>query len=158
TSLNTSVFADPEGGGKRGLHGELIQGFPDVDPLPDCYSESHNLGFGSFVRWVYFANPSGLPEVLGVDWRLDARRTAGMSLTMRRVSKLATTLAAHGIPGSTELALLNPRMCEDPCVHAVRSSLELVTIADWCEKGNRILGPQSCHCPRCGQMTLGQKT
>ena len=78
---DTTVFAIPKEM-KHGLHAELVEGFPNLDPFPLCYDMAKHLrGFGAFIRWAYFADPMGGPGVLGVDWSLSARPTGGVATT-----------------------------------------------------------------------------
>lgn len=148
-----SVYGVP-GRMKRGLHGELMQGFPNVDPVPRCYDEDHALGFSDFVRWVYFADPADVRGVLGVDWSLSARPTAGIAHTMLRVCAVAEICLVHGIPADDELVLLNCRMVEDSFAFDVRRMLGLRSVRDWAERGFDVFGEGSPHCPRCGLATL----
>lgn len=149
-----SIFAIPTEL-TRGLHGELIQGFPDVDPVPLCYDGlNHVHGFGGFIRWVHFANPKGGPGIFGIDWSIVERPTAGIATSWRSVAQLVVIVTRHGIPRDTEVVLLNWRMCEEPEIEHLRQSLGLGTIDDWMSRGHGLFGPASDHCPRCGIRTL----
>ncbi len=121
---NISVFGLPEIM-TAGLHGLLIQGFPGVGTSPECYEQNDVLGFGGFVRWVYFANPGGGNGILGIDFSLCAWSGAGVANTMFSVSRLAKTCLEHGISPQDQLVLLNCRMIEEPCVFSWRQSLGL---------------------------------
>lgn len=153
---NTSVFGAPEKM-KHGLHADLVAGFPNVDPYPLCYEHNHRRGFGNFVRWVYFAPPHGGPGILGVDWSIAVRGTAGVADTVARVHDVVQTLARHGLTRDTRVVLLNPRMCEEPEITRLRHELELITIRDWVEKGEKMFAPNSDICSRCGLKTLEKK-
>ncbi|MDP3985362.1 MAG: hypothetical protein Q8P82_01240 [bacterium] len=153
---NVSVFAVPENL-ESGLHGELIQEFPGVDPVPLCYERfAHKNGFGRFVRWVYFADPAGGPGYIGVDWSLVERATAGVAVSMKSAGNVFAALAAHGLPKDTKTALLNWRMCEHPSWREIRVSLGLETVADWELRAPALFGPKSRYCPRCGAKTLAE--
>ena len=141
-----------------GLHGELVKGLPGVDLPPRCYDDDHQLGFGGFFRWSYFADPSGTHDVFGLDWSLVYRLSAGVANSMLCVETVARAVIAHGIPATTELVLLNCRMCEDRPIQALRERLGLITVGDWGEHGDRCFGPDSGRCPRCGLDTMKGKT
>jgi hypothetical protein len=141
-----------------GLHGTLIQGLGNVDTSPACYERDSILGFGAFVRWVYFQPQQKRPGILGIDWSLGHGPTMGVADSMKRVYAVARSCAAHGVPPETELALVNYRVCEDPLHHAWRERTGLVTVRDWCEKGGALFGRGSCHCPQCGSTTLNETT
>lgn len=147
-TADVTVFAVPTGPG-HGLHGELIQGFPCVDPTPACYDDDHALGFGDFVRWVHFADPQGGPGVIGVDFSLVERPTAGVATDMLCVARVAAVLRASDIPEDAELALLDWRMCEPEELADWRGRMGLATLADWASAAARF-HPDSGTCPRCG--------
>jgi ribosomal protein L37E len=137
-----------------GMHGDMIAGMPAVDPNPLCYEPAHVLGFADFVRWVYFANPANDTGMLGVDFSIAERATAGVATTMLRLARVASTCMLHGMPGNCELALLNPRMIEPDYFFNYRQTAGLLTVADWSAKGEAMFGEDSQHCPRCGNTSL----
>lgn len=144
---------------KSGFHAELIRDFERVDPFPLCYDMlGHIYGFGTFIRWVHFADPAGGPGVLGVDWSLSARKTAGVANGMTTAARIFSTAMRHGIPAHAEGALLNWRMCEDPVITAWREDTGLRTIADWCTHGPLLFAPWQERCPRCGLRTITATT
>ena len=141
----------------RGLHAELIDGFPNVDPMPLCYeSIDHVYGFGRFVRWAYFADPRGHDDFLGIDWSLIARPTSGVATSFLAACNVVTTLARQGMPPWTHVRLLNWRMSEDAPVAIAREALCLETVDDWARLGPILLAPGSGVCPRCGLATLAK--
>jgi hypothetical protein len=148
-----SVYGIPETM-TRGLHGELIQNFPGVDPLPHCYEDNHALGFDGFVRWVYFAHPERDEGILGIDWSLAARKTAGVANSMLKVCALAQICKAHGVPKESELVLLNWRMLEPKYAQKLRHTIGLQSLEDWATHGREVFKQGSVCCPRCGQATL----
>ncbi|MDO8425540.1 MAG: hypothetical protein Q7T01_03430 [bacterium] len=148
-----TVFSPGSGPETQGLHGELIQGFPFVDPTPLCYEDTHVFGFGTFLRWVYFADPQGGPGVLGVDFSLTERQTAGVATSMLAVARCAAALAGSGIPPDAELVLLNWRMCEPVRLTALRHTEQLITLRDWARAVPHFASGGT-HCPRCGLHTL----
>lgn len=135
-----------------GLHGELVQPFGGVDASPRCYDRDAPLGFGGFFRWIYLADPVGADDALGVDWCLDEAPHVGVATRAEDVSRIAAQLVLDGIPGRTELALLNCRMCEDEENAAWRRREGLVTIADWSELAVPFF-PNGPRCARCGNRT-----
>lgn len=153
----TTVFGVPREL-RSGLHAELVAGFSDVDPFPLCYDDrAHVFGFGGFVRWVYFADPSGGPGVFGLDWSIAARPTSGVAHAMIAVAAIARIAAEHGIPPDAELALLNWRMCEELVITALRERMALRTVADWNTRAPAYFRRGSGYCPRCGLRTLAHR-
>lgn len=151
-ALVVTVFGTPTKM-HSGWHGEMIQGFPGVDPNPACYAPDHEKGFADFVRWVYFASPDTDKGVLGIDFSLSERATAGIADSLKRVVEVARVCVEHGIPADIELVLLNPRMCEVPCLTELRKQLGLHTIADWLGKAETLFGDNGKHCHVCGLPT-----
>lgn len=152
-SRDISVFGVPGKMGS-GWHAELVKGFDEVDPSPLCYEPAHQKGFADYARWVYFANPAGRGDVLGVDFGLKERPTAGVAETMYRVAQVAQTSISHGMPGATELTLLHPRMIELPELTQLRHSLGLNTVSDWATTGLNLFHPYNgSRCPGCGLNT-----
>ena len=152
-----SVFGVPDRV-QAGLHGELIQGFPDVDPPPLCYDHyNHVNGFGGFIRWVYFASYS-LQEFLGVDFSIISRPHSGVANSVSMVTPLVTVLASHGVPCDSEVVLLNWRMYEENEIKDMRYAAGLVTVQDWVERGDACFSRGSSFCPRCGLETLTRDT
>lgn len=152
-----SVFALPD---KllHGLHRELIDGLVDADPMPLCYDlYGHVKGFGGFIRWAYFANPAGSPDVLGIDWSLGARQSSGVVGSLTDVARVIPVLIDHGIPFSTEVVLLNSDLTELVAVFEMRQRAGLVTVYDWLWRASEIFRFGSGFCPRCGLDVL-QKT
>ncbi len=152
-SGDISVFAVPRRN-RRGLHAELVAGLPNVDPYPLCYDPlGHRFGFGNFVRWIFLAGPkeNGL---FGIDFSLICRPTAGVATTMLSAARVVRAAVRHGLPGGTEIVLLNPRMCEDPGVEAMRRAAGLRCAADWIRRAPRLFAPRGRFCPRCGLETL----
>ncbi len=147
---NLSIFGVPGKLGS-GWHGELVKGFPGIDPTPRCYEPDHQFGFGDFVRWVYFADPKGGGDYFGVDFGLTERATAGVGDSVLRVSHTARIALEHGVPANVSLVLLGPRMIEEAVVTAFRLELGLNTMADWAERGKELFdrenGPR---CWKCG--------
>lgn len=138
----------------RGLHYELVRDFPGIDLFPLCYEEDHKLGFGDFVRWVYFADSKGKQNFLGIDFSLACRPTSGVANSIRRVWEVVKTTALHGMPLDVEVVLLNHRMCELAGVMAMRQEAGLITLGDWTLVADSIFTRGSSFCPRCGQKTL----
>ena len=139
---------------RRGIHAELLAGRIDVDPYPKCYDEEqHDKGFGAWVRWTYFADPDGGPGTLGIDFSIACRPTAGVATTMLTVATVVRAAAAAGIPEDAEVALLNPRMCEEPFHYVLRIELELLTVNDWITHAAARFGPKGTYCLRCGLAT-----
>lgn len=139
---------------QRGLHHELVKGFPGIDPFPLCYEEDHKFGFGDFVRWVYFSDPKGKNNFLGIDFSLACRPTSGVANSVTRAWEVLKTIALHGMPLDVEVVLLNHRMCETAGVTRMRQKAGLVTLGDWILSAESILAKGSKFCPRCGQKTL----
>ncbi|HWP61718.1 MAG TPA: hypothetical protein VN495_03875 [Candidatus Paceibacterota bacterium] len=150
-----SIYGTP-GESMMGMHGEMIQGLPGIDTSPRCYEDDHALGFGEFVRWVYFANPLADTGILGIDWSLSARKTAGVAHSMARVAAVARTCMESGIPAESRLALLNWRMLEPAYLSKFRRGAGLNTVLDWAARGPDLFGSGSDRCPRCGLKTLTQ--
>ena len=154
-SRDISVFGVPGKMGS-GWHAELVKEFPEVDPAPLCYEPKHTKGFADFARWVYFANPAGTGDIIGVDFGLKERATAGVAETMYRVAQLAKAGLRHGLPAATELVLLHPRMIELPELTQLRQSLGLIRVVDWATNGEQLFAPLAgSRCPACGLNTRG---
>lgn len=142
----------------RGLHAELVSDFPNIDPMPLCYDTTNHVhGFGGFVRWAYFADPRGVDDVLGIDWSLIARPTAGIATSFLAAMRVVQTLAQQGIAPWARVRLLNWRMMEDVPVTNVREKLQLETVDDWCRLAPMLFSPGSGVCPRCGLGTLARQ-
>lgn len=140
-----------------GQHAELIQGFPYVDPVELCYSDKRVLGFGHFIRWVYFANPSHMETekgILGIDWSLNEPENAGVATSMLAVSHIATHLLRHGLSPKCELVLLNWKMLEPRVIEAWRKEMRLVTLFDWSVRAAMLFHQDGFHCPFCGMETF----
>ncbi len=151
-----SVFGVPDTA-QSGLHGQLIQGFPDVDDPPLCYDEhSHKNGFGGFIRWIYLASPTEPPGFLGIDFSIIARPTSGIANSVSVVTQIVTTAAAHGVPLDSEVALLNWHMCEDEGIRDMRYAAGLISVQDWIDRGKKLFSEESAFCPRCGLKTLDE--
>ena len=122
-----TVFGIPEKP-LAGLHGQMVQGFCHVDPAPLCYDEKHVEGFGSFVRWVFFADPNRTKNFLGINFSLALRKTSGVATSFARVYEVASTLVVEGVPPMTEVMLLDSDMCETDYLEKVRQTAKLVSI------------------------------
>lgn len=138
----------------KGLHASLAQDLEDIDPLPLCYEDNHKKGFGSFVRWVYFADPLGKKNYFGVDWSLIARPTSGIANSMLSVAKVVLAAYRHGLPEGIEVVLLNGLMQEELVICELRNQLQLVKVKDWVTNAMGLFGPASNYCPRCGLKSL----
>lgn len=150
-----SVFAIPNEM-KRGLHAEIVQGYA-VDPIDLCYLDTHKLGFGGFVRWMYFSDPMNLETrtgVFGLDWSLVHKLSAGIATSMLIASVIITRAHAHGIPANARVALMNPSMCEPEFITNWKQSIGLLTVSDWVEKSSALFAQNGMHCPKCGQKTF----
>lgn len=154
---DVSVFATPDEL-RNGLHAELVQGFPNVDPLPLCYdAQGHVHGFGGFVRWVYFANPNDAAchsGVFGIDWSPGRPLAIGVAPSFHIITKIAQRACSHGVACSTEVALLNWRMIEPPEATAWRYRWGLRSIGDWIERAPRLFAPAGSLCTTCGENAL----
>ena len=119
---------------KRGLHGKLIQGFPNVDDRVRCYEPDADKGFGGFIRWAYFIDPSDptcAKGVFGVDYRPGGNMLRGIADKISTVARVVRTAGAHGIPSGASVVLLDPHLCE-PDVHTKwREQNRLLTVTDW---------------------------
>lgn len=153
-----TVFAVPKDLAS-GLHGELIQGFDGiaVDQTPACYEPDADPGFGGFVRWVLLADPDRKCDVLGIDFSLALADRGGVANSMLTVAEISEIVMSQGIPGDTEVALLNCRMCEPSELKNWRLTNDLVTLHDWSLSRLRFQ-PGSAQCPRCGMPTLGDSS
>jgi hypothetical protein len=150
TSQDLTIFGIPGRLGS-GWHAELVKGLPGVDPSPLCYMPEHKLGFGDFVRWVYFADPHNQGDYFGVDFGLTERSTAGVGESVIRVASVARHALAHGVPGNTHLVLLGPRMIEEEVVTSFRQRLSLHTVNDWADRGASYFSNESGpYCWKCG--------
>lgn len=150
-----SVFAIPNEM-KRGLHAEIVQGYA-VDPVDLCYLDTHKLGFGGFVRWMYFVDPRDHETqsgVFGLDWSLVHKLSAGIATSMVIASVIITRAHAHGIPANARVALMNPSMCEPTYVTDWKMTVGLLTVSDWIEKSSKLFTQNGTHCPKCGQKTF----
>ena len=142
----------------RGLHRTLINGFNGIDPFPLCYdSINHVKGFGSFVRWVYFADPHSRKDFLGIDFSISLRSTSGVANSVVCVAKVAKIVFKHGVPSDTEIVLIGPKMCEHPGVTKMRREAGLIYITDWLNKYQELFGKGKPFCPCCGQRTFDKK-
>lgn len=154
---DVSVFGIPHEL-KSGLHAELVQGFPGVDPFPLCYdAQGHVHGFGGFVRWVYFADPIGPDNgcgVFGIDWSPKQPRAIGVAPTLHTIVSIAARACAHGVPIGSELVLLDWKMLEHPVLRQWRHARELVTLADWAFKAQGLLAPAGRICATCLNETI----
>ncbi len=138
-----------------GVHAKLIADFSGVDPHPRCYwPVRHKLGFGGFIRWVYFSDPRGKRDFTGADWSLVARSTAGILTSFLSVEKFARALVQSGIDEKIELVLLNCRMRENSIIRGTRAKLGLQTLSDWFDRAPKLFRRGSGICPRCGQNIL----
>ena len=137
-----------------GVHGRLINGLRDTDPSPRCYDLDHDKGFGDFIRWVHFSDPTSKNHVLGIDFCLSCRRTAGVATTVLTILDTVGTLLCHGLPGQTEIVLLNARMCEEPGIEAMRRDAKLLSAGNWDAFGSNLFGASGSRCPRCGLPTI----
>jgi hypothetical protein len=156
SSRNVSIYGVPESVNGSGWHAELVKGIDGVDPSPLCYRSDHILGFGDFVRWVYFANPAGTGDFLGIDFGLPERPTAGVAETMFRVNQTVQVCARHGMPLATQVVLLHPRMFESPSLTELRLSLKLSAVGDWLSRGDGLFDLRNgTRCPACGLDTRG---
>lgn len=151
---DVTIVSEPHEG-RRGLHADLVAGLDSVDAYPLCYDlKGHRHGFGGFVRWIYLSDPSGRQDVLGLDFSLDSRPTSGVAVTVRSAARTTAALIRHGLPPETAIALLDPRICEEPGVTAMRETSGLHVAADWLERAPALFREGSPSCPRCGQRTL----
>ena len=150
---NISVLGLPtKGGVAHGLHRELLEGFPGIDPYPLCYENvDHENGFGGFIRWVYFTDPKGKHDVLGIDYSVIMRPTSGVANSMLVVREVVGSLIDHGISPSVEVALLDTTMTEFAGVTAIRRNAGLNRAVDWVILCDRLFGEEGTCCPRCGQ-------
>ena len=155
----TTIFATPHKL-KSGLHADLVQGFPNVDPYPLCYDPNNLIhGFGGFIRWVYFTDPNDTQlqhGVFGIDWAPSQSIKLGVAPTMIVVSQIARIVQNQGIPSQAELVLLNWQMLEPMFIRTWRKQMKLITLSDWCERGPKLFGPSGVHCPVCGLRTFEQ--
>ncbi len=140
-----------------GLHGVMVGGLSDVDPPPLCYEENHDKGFGSYIRWVFFADPDLKENYLGVDFSLSLRETSGVATSFKRVAEVVRALSKHGVPDITRVALLNWRMCEPEHLASVRKTLGLHTVAHWNSKAIDLFSKGSGFCPKCGLETFNDR-
>jgi len=147
--MDVTVFGVPQTM-RSGLHGTLIQGFPDVDPYDLCYEDQHVKGFGGFIRWIYFSNPSKGPGVLGIEFSLhpSIRVTSGIATSFKRAQHVVSVCCRHGIPAKAEVALLNWRNCQRPHLVAFGKQQRLVTVSDWAQSADRF---STTLCWRCGK-------
>ena len=151
-----SIFGVPKTV-RSGLHGEMVKGLPDVDPAPLCYEDSHKKGFGTFVRWVFFSDPNGERNYLGVDFSLSLRETSGVATSFKRVAEVVRHASRHGIPKDTRIVLLNWRMCEPAHLTRVREGLGLRTVTDWKTKMRLLFFKDSIFCSKCGLETFNHQ-
>ncbi|MCX6714307.1 MAG: hypothetical protein NTX72_00650 [Candidatus Uhrbacteria bacterium] len=142
---------------KSGLHGEMVQGFKGVDPIDLCYLDSHKLGFGGFVRWMYFSDPQDSKTehgVFGLDWSLVHTLTSGIATSMLIAQIIIERAHRHGIPGNARVALMNPVMCEPVYLTEWKQENNLLTVNDWVKKGMQFFAEEGTHCPKCGLFTF----
>lgn len=142
---------------KSGLHGEMVQGFKGVDPIDLCYLDTHKLGFGGFVRWMYFADPQDHEThagVFGLDWSLIHKLSSGIATSMLVAQIIIERAYAHGIPGNARVALMNPLMCEPAYLTEWKQSAGLLTVHDWATKAAQLFSACGTHCPKCGLPTF----
>lgn len=151
---NISVFGVPNRI-HRGLHYELVKGFPDIDPFPLCYDEvNHVKGFGSFVRWVYFVDPEREHDFLGIDFSIVCRPTSGVANSVAKVSEVVKVVFQHGISPRSEVVLLNHKMCEHPGITEMRRQAGLIMVNDWINMADKLFLSKSPFCSKCGLKTL----
>ena len=142
---------------KSGLHGEMVQGFKGVDPIDRCYLDDHKLGFGGFVRWIYFSDPNDPHTdqgVFGLDWSLIHKLSSGIATPMLIAQVIIARAHAHGIPGNARVALMNPTMCEPAYLTEWKQHTRLLTVHDWSTKGSSLFCEEGTHCPKCGLSTF----
>ena len=119
---------------KRGLHGKLIQGFPNVDDRVRCYEPDAEKGFGGFIRWAYFIDPNDphcAQGVFGVDYSPGGNMFRGIANNFSTVARVVRTAGAHGIPNGAAVVLLDPHLCEPPAFTQWRENQNLVSVSDW---------------------------
>lgn len=137
-----------------GYHYRLAEGFPgiELDPQPRCYEDWHlECGFGGFTRWVYFVNPAGTDDYVGLDFSLGPPPQSGVATTVLRAKLVFSILAELGLPLSTQTALLNPYQLWPDEVANWQRRVGLMSLADWIERAPQLLYPVGPHCLRCGQ-------
>jgi len=157
-TTKTSVFAAPSEL-QQGLHAQMVQDFGEVDPLELIYTDDHVLGFGDWVRWAYLSDPADTNTtsgILGVDWSISCRRTAGVAVSMQDVATIVATLHEQGIPPEAEVVLFDWCMREPPYITTWKSDLNLLSVMDWCKRGIEFFRPMSPFCPRCGLRTFNE--
>lgn len=119
-----------------GMHAQMLQGLPNIDPPEGCYDKDKRVqGFGGFIRWVYFAPKETEQQgIVGIDWSQEEPKDAGVARHVDEVVCLARHLANAGIDENSELVLLNCRMCEYPELTAWRHQHRLVSMSDWAQR------------------------
>lgn len=140
-----------------GFHFGLAEGFPGIalDPKPQCYEDWHlELGFGGFTRWVYFVDPVGTRDYVGLDFSLGPPPQSGVATTILRAELVFSVLAQHGLPLATQTVLLNPYQLWPEEVIAWQRRTGLLVLADWMSCASQLLYPVGPHCLRCGQPSL----
>jgi hypothetical protein len=116
------------------LHGLLIQGFPGVDGYPWCYHSDEGPGFGGFVRWAYFFDPTNARDLVAIDFDPSASPFIGKARGFSCVAAIAHALLLQGMPESTELVLANAAMLEDGENYRYRNAHQLFTVLDWSQR------------------------
>lgn len=151
---NVSVFGIPDTF-ISGLHGELVQGFNDVDPVPTCYEDDHEKGFGGFIRWVYFVHPTDSNQnVFGIDFSPLMPNTGGVAVCLNAALRTAEVASRHGIPLDCQIALLDWDMTEPRFLTQWRETNELSTLGSWITKGQGLFAPHGSICPSCLESTF----
>lgn len=154
TNPHRAITAQSTGGDDlSGAHGRLVQQFGGVDSTPECYNPQSKVGFGGFVRWVRFLNPTGGQGVFGLDWSLNEPPHIGVATSALEVALVASLVRAFGVPGGDELVLLTPRMTELPIMEQWRHREGLICVGDWADAPKRFHSGTG-FCPKCGQWTF----
>lgn len=131
------------------LHGQLIQGFPEVDEYPWCYHSDKGPGFGGFVRWAYFCDPANVQDIVAIDFDPEASPFIGKARDYFFVAALARALLLHGMRDCTELVLANPEMLENFDNYLYRKTHQLWTLLDWSQKCRSSTSKKGSNLPGC---------
>lgn len=140
----------------HGLHHRLADDFPGIslDRFPLCYDDRQMVsGFGGFIRWVYFVNPVGQDDVIGLDFNLAPPPPSGVVRSVYQAMESFRLLAWHGLALATRAVLLNHHLCWSNGIRQMQEQNSLLTVGDWLSRGPLLFGPAGIQCPRCGQST-----
>jgi hypothetical protein len=138
-------------------HDSMLQGFAGVDKEGDCYLSTSLLGFGTFIKWMYFVHPEKNRELLGIDFNLSEREVSGVATSVTRVAQLAKILISQGLKAETPLTLLDRTMWEPELIADWRVSEGLFSAADFVNWRKDKCSPNGAGCPKCGQKSFTQK-